>query len=159
MVWFRRWTARVSFAFFIAAFVASALVRLNSGAAGKWLLRNRRYLGLNFALTRAVHLWALVTFFRLSGERVEAVTIVFGGLAYFLAAALAATSNDFSVRKLGKNWRRLHLTGVWYVWVIFTYTFLGQALEKPGYWAVMMVALAAPALRLLASQKMRAKAS
>ena len=157
LVWFTRWTARVSFTFFIAAFVASALVRLKSGPAGKWLVRNRRYLGLNFALAHAVHLWALVTFFQMSGERVELVTIIFGGLAYVLAAAMAATSNDFSVRKLRRNWRRLHLTGVWYVWVIFTYTFLGQALEKPGYWAVMAVALAAPALRFLAWQKKRPK--
>jgi DMSO/TMAO reductase YedYZ heme-binding membrane subunit len=148
MVWYTRWTARVSFTFFTLAFVASAIVRLSAGDVGKWLLRNRRYLGLNFALAHGAHLAALIRWHQMTGIEVEPVTILLGGLAYVLAALMAVTSNDFSVRKLGRNWRRLHLFGVWYLWVVFTYTFLGQALEKPAYWVVVIVALLAARLRL-----------
>jgi len=147
---YTRWTARVSFSFFVAAFTASALVRLAPNPVFGSLLRNRRYLGLNFALAHLVHLAALAAFFRLSGEQPEVVTLVFGGLAFVLVAILAATSNDRSVRALGRNWRRLHLVGVWYLWVIFTYTWLGQALNHGGlYWPILAIAIAAALLRFL----------
>src|SRR5215216_2736612 len=46
-----RFTARTSALLFSGAFAASAINRLWPGPPARWLLRNRRYLGLSFAVS------------------------------------------------------------------------------------------------------------
>jgi methionine sulfoxide reductase heme-binding subunit len=46
-----RLTARTSVALFLLAFTASAAFRLWGGRLPRWLLVNRRYLGLSFAVS------------------------------------------------------------------------------------------------------------
>src|SRR5262245_9536987 len=55
-----RWTARSSLVFFLPTFVASALVSLHPAPATKWLLRNRRYLGLSLAVSHGFHLFLIL---------------------------------------------------------------------------------------------------
>src|SRR5690606_37151534 len=93
----------------------------------RWLKRNRRYMGLSFALAHFLHLGAIVAYFASIGEMPDVVTIIGGGGAYVFIALLALTSNDWSVRKLGpKAWRRLHLVGISYVWLIFMNSYIGR---------------------------------
>ncbi|WP_339830436.1 hypothetical protein [uncultured Parvibaculum sp.] len=128
-----RYTARFAFLIFVVVFAAGALAQLFPSDTTRWLKRHRRYLGLSFALAHFIHLGALTSWFVAIGEMPETVTIIGGGLAYIFIALLALTSNDWSVRKLGpKVWRRLHLTGVAYVWLIFMNSYLGRlASETP----------------------------
>ncbi len=121
-----RYTVRVSFPLFLMAYLAGPLMVLWRSNASRWLMRNRRYIGLNFAIAHTVHLGALSSYFLYLGIAPDATTLAGGGLAYALIFAMAATSNDWSVNKLGPNWRRLHSVGLHYVWFIFLITYLGR---------------------------------
>src|SRR3954467_232335 len=57
-----RYTARTSLLFFCLAGAAAALHRLWPVASTRWLLRNRRQLGLSFAVSHVIHAVAIVLF-------------------------------------------------------------------------------------------------
>lgn len=147
-----RLTARTSVFFFLAAFSASALLKLTRSHAARVLVRNRRHVGLSFALAHYIHLGVLVAYFAVSGEDPGIVRIVGGGLAYFLIALMALTSTDGAQRRLGPNWRRLHLVGSWYVWIVFLNSYLGRTLEgREPVWmfgAITALMLAVAAMRI-----------
>jgi DMSO/TMAO reductase YedYZ heme-binding membrane subunit len=89
-------------------------------------------------------------------ESLEAVTLIGGGLAYVFTYAMAATSNDAAVQALGRaGWRRLHLVGGWYVWIIFAVSYLPLAIMSPPYLPAGAVVLAVPALRIAARMRRR----
>ena len=122
-----RATARTSLALFLAAFVASSLRRLVRTPLTDWLLRNRRQLGVGFAVSHAVHGWAIVSLLRL-GIDVGTLVLVIAGFGYVLIAAMTVTSFDRTTAWLGpRAWRRLHATGVWYLWFVFTVTYVVPA--------------------------------
>ena len=54
-----RFSAKVAVFLFVLAFSASSLCRLRPGPTTKWILRNRRYLGVGYAVAHTVHLGAL----------------------------------------------------------------------------------------------------
>jgi len=55
-----RATARTSLVLFVMAFTAGALVELVPSDATRWQRRNRRYLGVSFAVSHFIHLAAIV---------------------------------------------------------------------------------------------------
>ena len=57
---FVRNTARVSLVLFLLAFSASSVQAIFRRSWSAWLLRNRRYLGVSFAVSHAGHLLALI---------------------------------------------------------------------------------------------------
>lgn len=71
-----RYTARLAFLIFIVAFSAGALAQLFPSEGTRWLRRNRRYVGLSFALAHFTHLLALTGFFLSIGEVPDMVTII-----------------------------------------------------------------------------------
>lgn len=150
-----RATACVSFSFFALAFSASSLARLQPTGFYHWLARNRRYLGLNFALAHAVHFVAIVVYFALKGEMPGAFITSFGGLAYGFAAAMAITSTDEAVRRLGaKRWKLLHTLGGYYIWGVFLYVHASSALGKEwGYWIPVGASVGILCIRLLATMR------
>jgi DMSO/TMAO reductase YedYZ heme-binding membrane subunit len=124
-----RVTARSSAALFLLAFVARPLRQAWRSALSRWLLANRRYLGVAAAVSHLIHLSAIV-WLRSAWPRsyeVAAQTAIFGGLGFAFFFAMALTSSDRAVARMGKNWRRLHKTGVWYLWFIFIFTFVPDA--------------------------------
>ena len=54
-----RFTARTSLVFFCLAFSAAALARMWPNGWTRWLRRNRRYLGVSFAASHAIHAVAI----------------------------------------------------------------------------------------------------
>jgi hypothetical protein len=126
-----RWTARTSLLLFLAAFLASALRRRWPGGFTRWLAQNRRYVGLSFAWSHLLHLLAILALARWAPQAfadVPAVTLVFGGGGFVVVALLAVTSNDAAVAWLGHaRWSRLHRAGLYYLWFIFAFTYLGQS--------------------------------
>ena len=104
------------------AFVARPLVQLYPGSFSKWLLRNRRYIGLSFAAGfawQAVFIAVLLALYPDYYWQVlhNTADLILRMLSYLLLLALTVTS-FFPVRRAmrPKDWRVLHLVGVWYFW-------------------------------------------
>ena len=96
-----RYTARFSFPVFLLAFTASSWARLVPGRRTRALVRARRGLGLGFATAHTVHLAALAIYNAIVANVPSLTTLAGGGVAYPAMYAMAATSNDWSVRRLG----------------------------------------------------------
>ena len=129
MLWARH-TARISFAYFLLSFSASSLHYFFSNTLTKFIRHQRRYIGLSFALAHTIHLVALTSFFIVMEENPGIVTLIGGGLGYVLVYAMALTSNDNAVKKLGlKRWKQIHWFGANYIAVIFAFTYVGKLLD------------------------------
>ena len=110
-----RYTARISFFFFLISFIAGSIHYFFSNAFTRSIKSNRRYIGLSFALTHSVHLVALISFFITTNQNPDTITLAGGGLAYVAMYAMAFTSNDKAVKKIGfKKWKLIHQIGTNY---------------------------------------------
>lgn len=151
-----RWTARIGLPIFLVTFTASSLAKLWPNGATRSLWQHRRWWGLGFAACHTAHLYALVRYLGISGEDRPLPALAAGGLAYVLMFAMAATSNDAAMKAMGRNWKRLHTAGAYYLWLIFTLSY-GIQLAEPGklpeaiYGATLC--LAALALRIAVRRK------
>src|SRR5215467_2344330 len=100
-----RFTARTSLLFFCLAFSAAALARLWPNAWTRWQRRNRRYLGVSFAASHALHGIAIVSFAVMDptgyAAATSAASYIFGGLGYAFIMAMTATSFDRTAQMLG----------------------------------------------------------
>jgi methionine sulfoxide reductase heme-binding subunit len=132
-----RATARSSFALFSLAFTASAACYFWPNAWTRWQLRNRRYLGVSFALSHFVHLLAILALGRIAPEELAettAITWIFGGLAYVFIGLMTATSFDSTARLVSpRAWSLLHTVGSYYIWLIFANSYLARAVAIPAY--------------------------
>ncbi|MCC6847961.1 MAG: hypothetical protein IT294_05620 [Deltaproteobacteria bacterium] len=149
-----RATARTSLAFFALAFVASALRRRWPSDATAWLMRNRRQLGVSFAVSHFVHLLLIFALVGWSWAAFRAATPtetrVMGGLAYGFIALMTVTSFDVTAAWLGpRAWRLLHVAGAYYLWIIFAQNYFAQAARSVFYWPYAAVLASAMALRWL----------
>jgi DMSO/TMAO reductase YedYZ heme-binding membrane subunit len=153
-----RTTALASLTFFLCAFVASPLHALRPGGAAEWLVDNRRYLGLSFAVSHFVHLVAIVELVRITARSPSAVTLVIGGIGYVLLFAMAATSSDAAIAWLGaRRWRQLHSFGLHYLWGVFTLTLLDSVLLSAVAALAELALVGAMALRLTVWIRRRAR--
>lgn len=150
-------TAWLAFALFTAAFTASSIRILFRNNYSKWAMRNRRHLGLSFALVHFVHLGLVLSNLAFTEATRTAGQLSGGGLAYAFLFLMTITSNNASVRKLGaKNWKRLHKVGSYYIWLIFIGRSLPHALEEGiTYAAIPAICFIALGLRMMAYQKLK----
>lgn len=149
-----RATARTSLVLFLLAFIAAPVARLWPGDASRWLLRNRRYIGVSFAASHGIHALAIIAFAirdpALFGEMTSTGTLISGGSAYLFIILMAATSFDRAVIWLGaRNWRILHWCGAWYIAISFIVTNAKRTPDMPLYWLPVVLVLAAILLRLV----------
>ncbi|MBI3197327.1 MAG: hypothetical protein HYZ40_07420 [Rhodospirillales bacterium] len=150
-----RATARTSLVLFVMAFTASALVELLPAAATRWQRRNRRYLGVSFAVSHFIHLGAIVALAlvdrSLFWKLTNVGTILLAGTAYLFIAAMAATSFDRTAAWLGpRKWHLLHLVGGWYIWISFAIAVGKRVPLDCFYWPMAALVLAAAIVRLIA---------
>lgn len=150
-------TAWLAFALFIMAFTASSLQILFPGSYGRWAMKNRRYIGLSFALVHFIHAGLVLSNLIFTEATRTAPVLTGGGLAYVFLGLMAITSNNASVRKLGaKNWKRLHKVGSYYIWVIFMATTVPEIpLSWPMGAIIPLIGLAAVGLRIAAHHKLK----
>lgn len=146
-----RMSARTSLMLFLAAYSASPLLRLWPSDVTRWLMKQRRWIGLSFAVSHILHLIGILGLvaFEPGFER-DVTTLIGGGLAYVFIVLMAATSNDLAVRRLGaRNWRRLHLVGLHYIWILFFASYAPRAASGSiGYGALTLALVVALALRI-----------
>jgi len=151
-----RATARMACLLLLAAWSASSLRVLWPVPATAWLLRNRRHLGLSFATAQLAHALAIGGLVRLRGDAFEydPVSLAVGGTAYAFTAALAATSSDRAVARLGRaRWRALHRVGVHWIFFVFAATLLPLALASALHGLLAALVVAALGLRIAAARR------
>jgi len=157
-----RTTARVSFVWFMLAFVASPLDRLWPSRVSAWLLSRRRALGVIFGLSMSIHVCFIVRLFALHAPaRPPMVTnadFLIGIPGLVLVGLLTITSLDALKRRLGPvAWQRLHTTGIWVVWTIFFLCLVDSVGRKAtahpvlAYYLFIAVLLLALAMRAFAA--------
>jgi DMSO/TMAO reductase YedYZ heme-binding membrane subunit len=150
-----RLTARSSLLLFLSAFVSAALCRLWPTPFVAWLRSQRRYLGLGFAGSHAIHAALFLSLASLTPTlRVEVLStqmLIFGGMGYFFILLMATTSSDRMQRRLGMPlWRLLHAVGAYYIWFQFMVSFGKRLGQHPLYWLPLALLGAAMVIRLIA---------
>lgn len=148
-----RTTARLSALLLLPSFLASSANARWRTPFTKWLLRNRRYLGLGFAVSQFTHGAFVLTLAQLHAgsfwTNVDPTTVVGGGIGYVFLVLMTVTSFDRTAAWLGRRrWRALHTTGVFLFFGIFVFSFAQGIGRSPVYAALVVLLLAALALRL-----------
>eukprot|EP01035_Chromulina_nebulosa_P035093 gene35093-47158_t len=133
-----RFTARSSLLLFCLAFAASSLARLWPAAGTHWLRRNRRYIGVSFAISHGIHAAAIIAFAVMAPalfmEATSPASFVFGSIGYAFIIAMTVTSFDRTAAMLGpRAWRILHTSGIYYLWVQFMISFGMRIPDMPNY--------------------------
>lgn len=155
-----RWTGRASTVLFALSFSASAALRFWRSGATAWLRRNRRYLGVSFATSQTIHLLALAALASASSgfrSSVDMVTLIAGGGAYVFTFAMALTSSDAAVRRMGVAWHRLHRVGAWWIYAVLFFTVVPPIVTGPVHFAVGVPIVVALALRIAVRLRFRAE--
>ncbi len=142
-------SVRCSVPWLYLAFAASSLQSLFPGAFGRWLMRNRRIVGLCFAGGMAWQLvfilWMVIGFSSYYTQEVYLLSDILIQIpGYVFLIAMTVTTFMPVRRKLSaKAWRALHSTGIYFLWgtVWSTYWFelyyYGdvQVIDHIYYWA------------------------
>jgi DMSO/TMAO reductase YedYZ heme-binding membrane subunit len=153
-----RGTARSSVTLFVLAFTASSLYALFKTNWAHYLLQNRRYIGVSFALSHFVHLLFLMLLMHFYPEdslaKLNLIEIVLASLTYVFILLMAVTSFAAPRRFIGeKAWHVLHTTGMYLVWLIFIETYGFGALHNAHYLPLVVLLLAAMGLRIARAKK------
>ena len=105
------------------AFAASSVNVLFPGLFGRWILRNRKFIGLSFAAAMAWQLffilWMVTQYTEYYFERVFALSDVIEGIGgYLLLTAMVLTTFKFGRKRLSnKQWKILHKVGIYWLWI------------------------------------------
>jgi sulfoxide reductase heme-binding subunit YedZ len=128
-----RYSAHLAFLFLLVAFLTSTARRRWRHPVTRVLMDYRRQLGLGFATAHAFHLAALtLLLLNLEGFSVTA-SLAVAAVGSAVTTALAVTSNNWSVRRLGvKRWRLLHTTGINILMLYFFVAFSAALIQKGG---------------------------
>jgi DMSO/TMAO reductase YedYZ heme-binding membrane subunit len=142
-----RYSAHLAFLFLLLAFSASTLKAVLNNAQTRGLVRYRRQLGLGFATAHTFHLVVLILYLsNLEGYSID-TSVAVAGLGYVVTALLAATSNDYSVKRLGPaQWKQLHTVGIFILMLYFFVAFSGRLLTNFAPIYAVYVALIATAV-------------
>jgi len=164
-----QFSVRCSVPWLYMAFAASSVAAVLPGASSRWLLRNRRYLGLSFAAAMG---WQLAFIVWLVGvhwdyylENVYAfVDIAIQIPGYVILTLMTVTSFAPGRSRLSaQGWRLLHKTGIYFLWgtVYSTYWYELyyyddiQRIDHVYYWT----GFAAVGVRILAWSRKRWRAT
>jgi DMSO/TMAO reductase YedYZ heme-binding membrane subunit len=161
-------SVRCAVPFLFIVFGASAVQAVFPGPLGRWLLRNRKFLGLSFAAAMAWQLFFIVWLFSLHMDyyldEVYALSDLIEGLVgYAFLIAMTLTSFKFGRKRLTqRNWKRLHTAGIYWLWYyawsvywfeLFYYESPALLIDFIYYWGGSL----AWGLRLLAWGRRQAK--
>lgn len=160
-----QFSVRCSVPWLYLAFAASSLKILLPGPFSRWLLRNRKNIGLCFAAGMAWQaffiLWMVGGYFSYYVEDVYLLEdLVIQVPAYMFLIAMTLTSfRRWSSRISPRQWKLLHKSGIYFIWVTVWTTYWYelyyyddiQLIDYIYYWAGLL----AYGLRVVAWSKTR----
>jgi hypothetical protein len=117
-----KYTVRCAVPFLFLVFMASSLQVVWPSLFSRWLVRNRKFLGLCFASAMAWQalfiLWLVNIHSHYYVEEVYNLSDTIEGVGgYLFLLAMVATSFEFGRSRLTlKQWRNLHKAGIYYLW-------------------------------------------
>ena len=151
------------------AFAASSLQVLFPGHFSRWLLRNRKYIGLCFAAAMAWQglfiLWMVTVHTDYYDNEVNVLRdAIEGVVGYAFLLAMTLTSFPKGRRLLKpKQWRILHLSGIYFLWAyafsVYWWALFYYTNPVPLDYIYYVAGLAAWVLRAAAWNRKRAKAA
>ncbi len=126
---------RLAAPYFLFTFAASPLHQLFPGRATRWLLTNRRYVGLAFAVGAFCQLLPIATLalrFQPALADIHSASSQFGEDCIYLTLVLmSVTSFRATSRHLSrKTWRRLHSSGMYLLAGLYGVTYVYSALYE-----------------------------
>lgn len=152
-----RWTARISVVLFSLAFAASGLHRIFQNSLTFWLLMNRKYLGISFAIIHLIHLFFLVILqfnFHPVFEKAKAISLFGGGVAYLFVVLMLLTSFERFSKHLSKKWwKLLHTVGGYWILFIFFRSYWKRALAELEYLPLSILLVLVIMVRLWPKKK------
>lgn len=147
-----QWSARISFSTFCLAFGANAIHQFFKNSLTFWLLMNRKYLGISFAISHFLHLvWLgmLQYSFHPVFTLAKKSAILAGSIAYLFLFGMFLTSFDTFASKLSKRkWKWLHTIGGYWIGGVFLSTYYKRAVTEPLHWAMVGILLILLLLRI-----------
>ena len=160
-----RWA--VPFIYLVVA--ASSVQILFPGPFSMWWLRNRKYIGLCFAVAMAwqgLFIFIMSNFFRefYYGDVYLLRDELEGSVGYIFLAAMVVTSFQFGRKYLSpKQWKLLHKSGIYFLWAYpfsvywwnLSYYENPQAIDYVFYWSGFLAFV----LRIAAWGKKRQRAA
>ncbi len=111
----------------------------------RWLLRHRRAVGVASFGYAALHTAVYLEYKALLSRIVQegsGADLLTGWLALLIFAILAATSNDLSVRRLRKNWKRLHRSVYIATGLLLAHWYLAAFNVRPALYFAVLLGLA-----------------
>ena len=145
-----RITHRTGQAALILLIVGLAITPLRRLTGGQWLVQYRRLIGLFAFFYATLHLLTYLvldqnfSLGRMAADVLKRPFILIGTLTWLILLALAVTSTQAAIRRLGKRWASLHrwvyvaaLLGCWH----FFWSLKKDKVEALQYLAVLLVLL------------------
>jgi hypothetical protein len=159
-------SVRLAVPWLFIAFAASSLLVLVRNPVTRWIMQNRKIIGLCYAAGMGWQLffiaWLLFAHFDLYMERSYSPVALFEQVpGYAFLIAMTVTSFKFGRSRLtGRQWRLLHRVGIYWLWAVTWTTYWyelfyyddRQVIDYVYYW----MGFAAWGVRVLAWIKSRA---
>lgn len=159
-----RSTARISLVLFSMAFAASSAVYLwPQSNFFRWMAKNRRYLGVSFAISHLFHLAGIVLLGFADTEKfletTPWTTFVFGGLVYVFIVFMLVTSFDKPAAWIStRQWNLGHKFGSYGIWFIFMISYFGRVAATQWIYIIPALLIFSTVLiRYLAWKKKKTK--
>lgn len=132
-----RLSARISGILFAFAFGASSLRFFIDVKFSRWLLANRKYVGISFAIIHLIHLLLLLGLqyaFHPVFEKAAISSLIGGGMAYAFAVSMLITSFPRYADHLSqRSWQVLHTLGGYWIWFIFFKSYWKRVMTETEY--------------------------
>ncbi|MEZ4884259.1 MAG: hypothetical protein R3E32_05920 [Chitinophagales bacterium] len=147
-----KWSARISFLLFCSAFVASSLHHLLQNIFSAWLLTNRKYIGISFAIIHLIHLKFLLIlqyYFHPVFDLAAKTSIAAGSIAYLFIVLMLLTSFSFFAQYLTtRQWKILHTVGGYWIWSIFMSSYWKRSLTESAHIPLVVILVVVLILRI-----------
>jgi len=130
-----RYLARFNFIIFIFIFISSSLNSILQTSLTTQLMKLRSHLWIAFTSIMFLRILTIIAFYQIVLIAPQEILISIGrGLGLFLALTMALTTNQYSIDLFGeKVWKMIHNVGIYGLWFIYAFTFIGRVSISRGY--------------------------